>query len=335
MSETMRLAAANLASPPVLFFVLGAVAVLVRSNLAIPKEVSSFMALYLMMAIGFRGGVELTHSALSAELIGAAASGIGLGLAVPLIAFLLLRRGGRIDATNAGAIAAHYGSISVVTFITAQGFLSLMGVSSSGYMVAVMALMEAPGVLAGIFLAHLLARPSNEASEGEGGDRSSIQLALREALLGGSVLLLLGSFAIGAATGERGMSVFKPAVEDLFPAVLALFLLDLGMTALRRFREFLHLGRFLALFGLVMPLLGAGLALLASALVGLSTGNATLLMTLAASASYIAAPAAVRLSLPQANPSLSVTLSLGITFPFNLLVGIPLYYLVAQTLLDF
>jgi len=166
-----------------------------------------------------------------------------------------------------------------------------------------------------------------------GGNTKAVGPALREALLGGSVLLLLGSFGIGLATGERGMALLQPLVKDLFPGALALFLLDLGMTAARRFREFLRLGWFLAVFGLVMPLTAAALGALVSALAGLHTGDAALLMTLAASASYIAAPAAVRLALPEANPSLSITLSLGITFPFNILVGIPLYYAVAQTLL--
>lgn len=332
MSETLRLAAANLGSPAVLFFVLGGVAVLVRSNLAIPKEVSSFLALYLLMAIGFRGGAELANSGLSSDLIRAGVAGFALGLVIALIAFQLLRRFGRMDAVNAGAVAAHYGSISVVTFMAAQGFLTLVGVASGGYMVAVMALMEAPGLLAGIFLAHLLgARGARIRGSGESG--SSMGPALREAMLGGSVLLLLGSFAIGVATGEHGMSALEPAVQDLFPAALALFLLDLGMTAFRRFRDFLHLGRFLVAFGLFMPLLSASLALVASVLGGLSVGDATLLMTLAASASYIAAPAAVRLSLPQANPSLSATLSLGISFPFNLFIGIPLYYTAARMLI--
>jgi hypothetical protein len=252
---------------------------------------------------------------------------------IPPIAFLFLTKLGRIDVVNAGAIAAHYGSISVVTFITAQGFLALMAVPSGGYMVAIMALMEAPGVLMGIFLAHSFIGRGTGTTTGQDGNGSSLRLALREALLGGSVLLLLGSFAIGAATGERGMSALGPAVRDLFHGALALFLLDLGMTALRQFSDFLRLGRFLVAFGLVMPLVSASLALVGCGLAGLSTGDATLLMTLAASASYIAAPAAARLSLPQANPSLSITLSLGVTFPFNLLVGIPIYYTVARVFL--
>lgn len=329
MLDTLSLAASNLISPPILFFVLGGVAVLVGSDLVIPRQVAAALPLYLLLAIGFRGGAEFAHSGLSLAFFKAAVAGLVLGFAIPPIAFFVLRRFGRLDPANAAAIAAHYGSISAVTFVTAQGFLARLDVPTSGSMVAVMALMESPGVLTGIFLGRLFAGHPAVA----GGNPRAVWPALREALLGGSVLLLLGSFGIGLATGERGMALLQPLVKDLFPGALALFLLDLGMTAARRFREFLRLGWFLAAFGLVMPLTAAALGALASALAGLHTGDAALLMTLGASASYIAAPAAVRLALPKANPSLSITLSLGITFPFNILVGIPLYYAVAQTLL--
>lgn len=331
MLDTLSLAASNLISPPILFFVLGGLAVLVGSDLVIPREVAAALPLYLLLAIGFRGGAEFAHSGLSPDFFKAAVAGLALGFALPSLAFFVLRRFGRLDPANAGAIAAHYGSISAITFVTAQGFLTRMDVPTSGYMVAVMALMESPGVLTGIFLGRLFT--SHPAAATGGGNTKAVGSALREALLGGSVLLLLGSFGIGLATGEQGMALLQPLVKDLFPGVLALFLLDLGMTAARRFHEFLRLGWFLAAFGLVMPLTAAALGALVSALAGLHTGDAALLMTLAASASYIAAPAAVRLALPEANPSLSITLSLGITFPFNILVGIPLYYAVAQTLL--
>lgn len=332
MLDTLSLAASNLISPPILFFVLGGLAVLVGSDLVIPREVAAALPLYLLLAIGFRGGAEFAHSGLSLDFFKAAVAGLALGFALPSLAFFVLRRFGRLDPANAGAIAAHYGSISAITFVTAQGFLTRMDVPTSGHMVAVMALMESPGVLTGIFLGRLFTSHPAVAATG-GGNTKAVGSALREALLGGSVLLLLGSFGIGLATGEQGMALLQPLVKDLFPGALALFLLDLGMTAARRFREFLRLGWFLAVFGLVMPLTAAALGALVSALAGLHTGDAALLMTLAASASYIAAPAAVRLALPEANPSLSITLSLGITFPFNILVGIPLYYAVAQTLL--
>lgn len=332
MFDVLNLAGSNVVSPPILFFLLGAVVVLLRSEISMPREVSAALALYLLLAIGFKGGAELSHNGLSLDFFKAGLAGLALGFAIPPLAFLILRRLGRLDPANAGAIAAHYGSISVVTFVTAQGFLSLVGVPSGGYMVAVMALMEAPGVLMGIFLARLfMARQAAASAEAEGENRV-VWPALREALLGGTLLILGGSFAIGLATGERGMAMMEPLVGGLFTGVLAVFLLDLGMTAARRLHDFRRLGWFLGSFGIAMPLAGASLGVLVSALVGLDAGDATLLMTLAASASYIAAPAAVRLALPDANPSLSITTALGITFPFNIIFGIPIYYTVARTL---
>lgn len=321
----------NLLSPMVLFFVLGVAAALARSDLTVPREVTAGVALYLMMAVGFRGGVELAHSGLSAAALKAAACGMLLGLLLPCIAFALLRRLGRLDPINAGAIAAHYGSISAVTFVTATSFLQQLGVPFGGYMVAVMALMEAPGIVVGILLARLaVAREAGPTAHGAGS--GALSAVVRETLLGGSVLLLLGSFAIGLLTRERGMAFLKPFAVDLFPGALALFLLDMGLTAARRLREFMQLGRFLVAFGLSMPLIGGILGILMARLAGLGVGEAVLLATLSASASYIAAPAAVRLALPEANPSLAITLSLGVTFPFNVLVGIPLYHGLAQAL---
>lgn len=327
MLDALALTASNLLSPAVLFFVLGAVATLVRSDLAVPREVTSGLALYLMMAIGLRGGAELALTPLSLQVAGAVAGAVALGLAMPAVAFLILTRIGRLDPVNAGAIGAHYGSISAVTFVTATGFLTQRGVAHEGYMVALMALMEAPGIISGI----LLARAFAPRSEGENGHRSLGGLA-REALFGGSVLLLLGSFAVGYVIGESGMAALRPFVIDLFPGVLAFFLLDMGLTAARRLGEFVRLGRFLIGFGFAMPLIGGLLGVVAGRLAGLSPGGATLMAVLAASASYIAAPAAVRLALPRANPSLSITLALGVTFPFNVVVGIPIYYSLAVLL---
>lgn len=329
--ESLPLALENLLSPAVLFFALGAAAALVRSDLHVPPEVTAGLAIYLMTSIGFRGGVELAHAGLTSRALGAAAAATALGIAIPVIAFFILTRVGRIDPTNAGAIAAHYGSISAVTFVTATGFLSHAGVPHGGYVVALMALMEAPGIITGILLARAFAR--GHAAGGDCRPTDGISEVLREAVFGGSVMVLLGSFAVGLITGERGLPALKPFLVDLFPGALVLFLLDMGLTAARRLGEFLRLGRFLVAFGLVMPVIGGGLGLAAAAVVGLPAGDATLLAALAASASYIAAPAAVRLALPAANPSLSITLALGITFPFNILLGIPLYYAVARAFL--
>lgn len=328
MLDTLYVTASNLLSPAILFFVLGALAILVKSDLTIPREVTSGLALYLMMAIGFRGGFELAHAGLTVQALGAGISAIVLGLTLPVVAFFILTRLGRLDPVNAGAIAAHYGSISAVTFVTASSFLSHVGIPYQGFMVAVMALMEAPGIISGILLARAF---SSRQENGPG--NGSLGALIREAVFGGSVMVLLGSFGVGILSGEKGMDSLKPFVLDLFPGVLALFLLDMGLTAARRLGDFLRLGRFLVCFGLTMPLIGGTLGVLVARLAGLDVGDATLMGVLAASGSYIAAPAAVRLALPQANPSLSITLSLGITFPFNILIGIPIYYTMAHALI--
>lgn len=318
------IAVGNLVSPMPLFFALGVGAALVRSDLAVPMDVTAALSLYLMLAIGFKGGEELMREGLSTQLLDTAVAGLVLGLIVlPATAFVVLTRMGRIDPVNAGAIASHYASISVVTFVTAQGFLSRLGVPHEGFMTAVMALMEFPGAIAGILLARLFGQRR------DGADPARTRAALRETLFGAAPTVLLGSLAIGAVTGEKGMSLMKPFVIDSFQGALCLFLLDMGLTAGRRLGDFLQVGRFLAAFGIAMPLLGGALGAAAGTLIGLSVGGATLMAVLSASASYIAAPAAVRLGLPQANPGLAITLSLGITFPFNILFGIPLYHALA------
>ncbi|BDG59726.1 sodium-dependent bicarbonate transport family permease [Caldinitratiruptor microaerophilus] len=330
MLNVPALMAENLVSPPVLFFLLGTTAALLKSDLSFPRELSSALALYLMMAIGFRGGAELAHAGLSEQVVQTALAALVLGFLLPGIAFLILTRLGRLDPVNAGAIAAHYGSISAVTFITTTNFLTFLGVGYESYMVAMMALMEAPGIVSGILLARAFSTQPDRAVTNR---TVFLRSLVREALFGGSVIVLLGSFAIGILTGKEGTELLKPFVHDLFPGALALFLLDMGLTAARRLGDFIRLGRFLLGFGVVMPLIGGSLGVLGGRLVGLSPGGATLLAVLAASASYIAAPAAVRLALPGANPSLSITLALGVTFPFNVLVGIPVYYTLARLLL--
>lgn len=323
MSESLI---SNLLSPPILFFLLGAVAALAKSDLHLPREVVTALALYLMVAIGFRGGVELAHAGLTPEVGAAALAGVLVGVVIPPIAFGLARCA-RIDPINAGAIAAHYGSISIVTFVAANSFLSQIGVPHASYMVAIVTLMEAPGIVVGILLARLGgARMASAPRLGF----ASLRALVRETLLGGSVVLLVGSFAIGAITGDRGMQALGPLTLDLFPGALSIFLLEMGLTTARRLRDFFGMGRFLVGFGVSMPLLGAAVGVLAASVVGLGAGDATLLATLAASASYIAAPAAVRLALPSANPALPLALALGITFPFNVVLGIPLYYTIAR-----
>jgi uncharacterized protein len=319
------LALQNLLSPMVLFFVLGAALSLARSDLSIPGSIAKLLSLYLMMSIGFRGGVEVAHHGLSPTLGAAMAAGLALSFGIPFVAYGLLRTATRLPAVDAASVAAHYGSISAVTLVAVTGVLHQLGIAFEGYMIAVAAAMETPAILSALLLAR-------RGAAGGGGPGVRAELA-REILLNGAVVMLLGSFAIGALTGERGQALLKPFLVDQFPGFLCLFLLDMGLVAGRGLRDG---GRSLSLpvvgFAVLMPLISATLAAALSPLVGLSAGGTAVLITLAASASYIAVPAAMRLALPEANPAIALTLSLGITFPFNLLLGIPLYVAAAQRL---
>lgn len=318
------LASQNLLSPMVLFFVLGLLAALARSDLSIPEAVAKLLALYLMMSIGFRGGAEVGHYGLSATLGATIAAGIGLSFATPVLAFYLLRLVSRLGIVDAAAVAAHYGSISAVTLVAVTGVLTQMGVPFEGYLIAVAAAMETPAILSAL----LLARRGGGGSTGQ-----KTSDLVREIGLNGSVVMLLGAFAIGAITGARGMSMLKPFLVDPFAGFLCLFLLDMGLVAGRGLKPGLkHLSGGLVAFAIFMPLIGAGVAALLAMAIGLSPGGMAVFMTLAASASYIAVPAALRLALPEANPAISLTLSLGVTFPFNLVLGIPLYVAAATWL---
>lgn len=314
------LATANLISPPILFFALGLAAALVRSDLVVPEAVAKSLSIYLIMAIGFKGGVEMASSSLSVAAL-AIGAGIVLSFAIPFISFALLRATSKTDRTNAAAIAAHYGSISIVTFIAASDAGAALGLAAAGFMVAVAAAMEAPAIFSGLMLA------------GKQDGQSNKEL-VRDVAFNGSIVLLIGAFAIGWATGETGQQVVQPFFQDIFRGVLCLFLLDMGLVAGRGLvRQAGDIRLPVILHGLYMPLIGAALGLIAAMLIGMEPGSGALLMTLSASASYIAVPAAMRLALPKAKPAISLTLSLGITFPFNLIFGIPLYYAVAGQML--
>ncbi|MFC0239812.1 sodium-dependent bicarbonate transport family permease [Rhodopseudomonas telluris] len=312
----LDLAFQNLLSPMVLFFVLGVAAALARSDLSIPEPVAKLLALYLLMSIGFRGGVEVAHQGVDGTMIAAIAAGVALSFVTPFLAYLILRAVTRLDAVNAAAVAAHYGSISAVTFVAVTGMLGQLGIAWDGYMVAVGAAMETPAILAALLIARGKADP-------DGQSRGTL---LREVALNGSIVILLGAFVIGALTGARGAAMVKPFLSDPFAGVLCLFLLDMGLVAGRGLAQGRrHLSLPVTIFGVAMPLIGGTLGAALAWLIGLSAGSTAVLITLAASASYIAVPAAMRLALPQANPAVALTLSLGITFPFNLLAGIPLY----------
>jgi len=319
----LDLAMANLLSPLLLCFVLGALAVFLRSDLRFPEPVFNALSIYLMLAIGLKGGVELSKlSPMQFLLPGAAA--LGLGMAIPLWCYALLRRVGGFGAADAAALAAHYGSVSAVTFVAATSFLDAARTPYEGFAPALLAIMEVPAIV----VAFALARMGGAAGVAGGTTRE----AVREILAGKSVLLLAGGLAIGAIVGEAGYARVKPLFSDLFQGALCLFLLELGMLAAGRMADFRRVGPFLAVFALAMPVAHGALGVLIAHAIGMSVGGAMILGTLAASASYIAAPAAVRLALPQANPGYYLTASLAITFPFNLTLGLPLYKAMATWL---
>jgi len=312
-------------SPVVLFFVLGFGAGLLRSSLSVPEALAKGLSLYLMLAIGFKGGVEMSHASLDAGVVGTIGLGLGAGFGLPVVAFAILRGFTRLETIDAASVAAHYGSISVVTFVAASDYISGLGLAYDGYIVAVVAMMETPAIISGLWLA----QRSASAKKKRGMDRE----LMREVFLNGSVILLTGSLVIGWVTGDAGMKSIEPFIGAPFKGVLCLFLLDMGLAASTRLRAARGMDARLVAFGALMPLIGATVGLLGSRLVGLSIGTGTLLTVLCASASYIAVPAAMRVALPQANPAYSLTLSLGVTFPFNVVLGIPLYTHLAQRLL--
>jgi hypothetical protein len=320
MDGMLALAADNLLSPIILFFALGVLAAFARSDLSIPEAVAKGMSIYLLFAIGFKGGAAVADNGIDATLILSLVAGLVLSFAIPLVAFALLRVMTGLSVVDAAAVAGHYGSISIVTFVAATSVVQSAGLSSEGYMVAVAAVMEAPAILSALWL---IARFDKDAAQMDAG-------LMREILLNGSIVLLVGSFVIGGITGAEGLEMIAPFIVTPFQGVLCLFLLDMGLVAgrgLREARGVLKPGLFL--FGVVMPIVGSVFGLLAGVLLGLSAGGVVLFMTLSASASYIAVPAAMRVALPEANPSIYLTLSLGVTFPFNLTLGIPLYLAVA------
>jgi hypothetical protein len=323
------------ASPPVLFFFLGAIAALVRSNLLVPKAVTKLLSLYLLWAIGFQGGVKLVKGGLSTEVALALGASILLACVVPVYSYLLLRR--KLSPDNAAAVAASYGSVSAVTFMAASTVLEAKGIPFGGHMVAAMALMESPAIVIAVLLLRITTRDAANTPTGSPGAPARKPFSwgglLHEAFLNGPVLLLLGSMIIGMITGERGYRAFKPLCTDLFSGVLVFFLLDLGILAARRLKDLRAAGPYVIGFALCTPLINAALALLLAVACDLRAGDGILLMVLGSSASYIAVPAAIRLVIPGANPGLYVPLPLAVTFPLNIGLGIALYTWAGTTFL--
>ena len=324
----------TLSDPAILFFVFGLVAGCVRSNLEIPAPIARFLSLYLLMALGLKGGFALAATGLNAEVVTSLGCAILLAIVVPLIGYTLLKRFMR--GLDAAAIAATYGSVSAVTFITAIQHLETQGLPYGGHMAAAMALMESPAIVIAVFFANALRQRAGTAGVNLAADGSATLSApphtplplgkvLHESFTDGAQLLLLGAMLIGLVTGEAGKSVMAPFSIDLFKGMLAFFLLDMGLLAARNMRELRHQSPALLAYALLAPLAHATLALGLAALAGLQAGNAALLMVLAGSASYIAVPAVLRYAIPEAQPSLYLGMSLGLTFPFNIMLGIPLY----------
>ena len=308
----------TLTSPVILFFVLGIFAAMVRSDLAIPEAFAKAMSIYLMAAIGLKGGIEMAESGFTSELASAAATGLSLSFLLPFLAFLLLTRIGRLDRTDAGAVAAHYGSVSVVTFVTAKEILTGQGLSPAGYMVAVLALMETPAIISGLWLA----RRGETSPNGVG--------LMHEVFANASVILLVGAFAIGMIAGKDGFEPVRPLFDTGFRGVLCLFLLDMGLIAARRLIQSKKLNIRLVSLAIILPLINGTLGVFAGTIIGMDVASAATLGILAASASYIAVPAAMRMALPEADPGIYLSMSLGITFPFNIIIGITLFTQLAK-----
>jgi hypothetical protein len=304
----------TLTSPVILFFVLGFIAAALKSDLSIPEAFAKAMSIYLMAAIGLKGGVEVSNSGVTAEVAAAALAGLALSFLLPVLAFALLRQFGGLSKVDAGAVAAHYGSVSVVTFVTAKEILTGQGLGPAGYMVAVLALMETPAIISGLMLARR-------------GDKDTA-----EVLTNASVMILVGSFIIGVVAGSDGFAPIKPLFDTGFRGVLCLFLLDMGLIAARRLMQSRKMNLRLVSLAIVIPLLNGAIGTIVGTLVGLDVASAAALGILAASASYIAVPAAMRLALPKADPGIYLSMSLGVTFPFNIIFGISIFAAFAKAI---
>jgi len=321
VDQSLSNALGNLTSVSVLVFILGFIAARFKSDIRIPDPVYQIISVYLLFGIGLKGGVSLRHSTVTGLAKPVVATLI-LGCIIPALAFFLLKFIKSLSEIDRGAIAAHYGSTSLVTFTAALVFLDNAKIEYEGFATALLTIMEIPGIIIGIFLA---TRHLNR--------QLSWSISLKEIVLGKTIILLVGGLVVGAISGDAGYARVEPFFVNLLPGILALFLMHLGYLAGQRIHVIKETGAGLFAFAILFPLISGSLGVVGGYLAGLSVGGATVLGVLSASASYIAAPAAVGIALPEANPSLSITSSLGITFPFNLTVGIPIFYTFAQVLI--
>lgn len=307
----------NILNPPILFFFMGMLAVFWKSDLEIPQPLPKLFSLYLLLSIGFKGGHELADSGINLQIALTLIAAILMAAIVPVYTFFILKL--KLDNYNAAAIAATYGSISAVTFITASSFLEKLHISYGGHMVAALALMESPAIIVGLILVRVFTPKTEDEKEFSWGK------VMHEAFLNGSVFLLVGSLIVGLLTGDKGWEKLQPFTQGIFYGVLTFFLLDMGLIAAKRIKDLSKTGSFLIGFSVFIPMINAILGILISKVLGMGEGNGLLFAVLCASASYIAVPAAMRLTVPEANPSLYVSMALALTFPFNIIVGIPLY----------
>jgi len=312
----------NLTNPVLLFFILGIVAVQLRSDLEIPSSIIKFLSLYLLFSIGFNGGQELAHSGFNSEIAYSLLFGVAMSALIPVFTFFILKT--KLSTSDAGAVAAAYGSVSAVTFVAAVSFLDMQNLTSGGHMVAVMALMESPAIIVGV----LLIKRFDQVSETS--EKGSFKSLLHHALTNGSVLIIMGSLIIGIIADTKQAEGIKPFTTDIFKGFLAIFLLQMGMVTAKRFRTFLKYGWFVTIFAIVIPAFNGCVVAYLSQFVTSEPANRFMFAILAASASYIAVPAAMQLSAPKADPGLYVPMALGITFPFNITIGMPLYYVVVS-----
>lgn len=306
----------NLTNPALLFFVLGIIAVYVKSDLKIPENTSKFISLYLLFSIGFKGGQELAHSDFTADILWAIVFGVSIAGLIPLYTFFILKK--KYSIENSGAIAAAYGSVSAVTFVTAISFLEIQNYSFSGHMVAVMALMEAPAIIIGVILIRLYSKEKEQ--------KTSMGTIIKHSFTNGSVLLILGSLVIGFLASEQQALGIKPFTTDIFKGFLALFLLDMGIVSGHKLNDFFKSGWYSVFFAVIFPIInGCGIAFL-SQFVTDDIGNRFIFAVLASSASYIAVPAAMKIAVPKANPGIFLPMALAVTFPFNITFGMPIYF---------
>ncbi len=310
----------NFTNPALLFFLLGIIAVRIKSDLQIPENSSKFISIYLLLSIGFKGGQELSHSTINAEILLSVGLGLALAIGTPIASFFILKH--KLGVDNAGAIAAAYGSVSAVTFVTATSFLDYHAESFNGHMIAIMALMEAPAILVGVLIIRYFKSETEESF--------SVRSLVKHALSNGSVVIILGSLVIGYLASTEQAEGIKPFTTDIFKGFLAVFLLDMGIHSGRHLSAITKNGVFPILFSSITPFVYGLIALGISMQITDSPGNQLLFAILGASASYIAVPAAMKISVPKANPGLYLPMALGITFPINVMIGIPFYYFIIR-----